>query len=578
MRNAIGEGSMRIRAVLSAAAIIATALLVAPPTANQAQADDIFTDCNGEKMRAAADLPASFTCTEMHRQQLSLGNFSPSIRTIRDAATDEGLLALYDPEAEDAVVKAFQFWAASRPALGWRNVTIVLHSPETKAPVKAFASADTDTMHHECVINVYLSEMEKAPPDEVHPNFLFTMAHEAFHCVQQWNWPASHAFHETTSKWWVEGSADFMASTVFPNTATAALIYQKFDLNSESVPLTRMEYETGVFFTWLWSKGPNLVWGLFDALPKGGDAGSEEAQQASLRKSVGEDLFQEFAQDYVDGKIIDPHGKPLGVNPVFTSTIVFNDTGEREFIAQPFTIMRRAIRFERGQYMTATQAAKTPTYAVRLFEAQGAWGPFPDDISPGCEGDETFLLASMPVEEGRNQFRLSAINTSPCPKPCMVEADQIQQCLVGRWQVDQGMEMGLMTIYLTGTMRDMTLGGDIIITFNKEGTTFVEFSNFFFGGTTDSTGMDIKILLEAAGTDQGIWSAAGETLSWCPKVQGVEFTSTVTLPGQSPVSQKFQGYMQNAQYEFTCDGDIAWITFPTDDVDFDPRWRLHRVQ
>lgn len=565
---------MRFGHLLAAAAVAAAAFLFAPA----AQADDIFTDCNGDKMRAATGAPASFSCVEMHRQQLTLGNFAPSIRTIRDAATDPGLLAGYDPQAEDAVVKAFQTWAASRGTLGWRNVTVVLHSPQVQAPVKAFASADTDTMHHECVINVYLSEIEKAPAADLMPNFLFTMAHEAFHCVQKWNWPASAAFHETTSKWWVEGSADFMASTVFPNTATVALIYQAFDKNSESVPLTRMEYESGVFFTWLWSQGPDLVWGLFDGLPTGADAGDEQAQQASLRKTVGEDRFQAFAQDYIDGNIIDPHGKPLGVHPEFTSTVVYSDSGDREFLTQPFTVMRRVVRFERGQYMTATKASKPPLYAVRRFESAGGWGPFPDEISPGCEGDETFVLASMPVENDRTQFTLSAINMSPCPKACLVQADQIEQCLVGRWKVDPSMHMSLMTIYMTGEMRDLTLGGDIFVTFNKEGTNFVEFSNFFFAGITTNTGKDIKIMVEANGTDQGIWSASGETLNWCPKAQGVEFTSTVTLPGLAPVAQKFQGYMQNAQYQFTCDGDVAWMTFPTDDVDFDPRWRLLRVQ
>ncbi|HRK70305.1 MAG TPA: hypothetical protein PLA85_01870 [Micropepsaceae bacterium] len=565
---------MRFGLTLMAAAVAAAAGFIAP----DAQADDIFTDCNGEKMRAATDMPASFSCVEMHRQQLTLGNFAPHIRTIRDAATDPGLLALYDPEAEEAVVKAFQTWAGFRGTLGWRNVTIILHSPEFQAPVKAFASADTDTMHHECVINVYLSEIEKAPPADVHPNFLFTMAHEAFHCVQAWNWSASYAHHSTTTKWWVEGSADFMASTVFPNTATSALIYQDFDKNSESVPLTQMSYETGVFFTWLWGKDPALFWSMLDGLPSGADSGDEQAQQASLRKTVGEERFQEFAQDYVDGNIIDPHGKPLGVHPVFTSTVVYSDTGDREFLTQPFTVMRRVVRFERGQYMTATKAAKPPLFAARPLESTGGWGPFPDQISPGCEGDESFVVASMPVENDRTQFTLSGINMSPCPKTCLVQADEIEQCLVGRWKVDPSMHMSLMTIYMTGEMRDLTLGGDIFVTFNKEGTVFVEFSNFFFSGITENAGMDIKIMVEVDGTDQGIWSASGDRMAWCPKALGVQFKSTVTLPNMSPVTQPFQGYMQNAQYEYTCDGDVAWMTFPTDDVDFDPRWRLHRVQ
>lgn len=558
------------------AAIVATAAFLISP---EAHADDVFTDCNGDKMRAATDVPNSFTCVEMHRQQLTLGNFSPHIRTIRDSATDPGLLALYDPEAEEAVVKAFKLWASSRGTLGWRNVTIILHSPEVKAPVKAFASADTDTMHHECVINVYLSEMEKAPPEEVHPNFLFTMAHEAFHCVQAWNWSASYAFHETTTKWWVEGSADFMASTAFPNTATAALVHQKFDLNSESVPLTQMEYESVVFFTWLWSKDPLLVWQLFDGLPTGADAGNEKAQQASLRKTIGADRFQEFAQDYIDGNIIDPHGKKLNLNPVFSSTIVFSEAGEREFMTQPFTVLRRAVRFQNGQYIVGISAARLPQYGVRDFESPSGWmDHFPDDISPGCEGDKTYLVAAMPVEDDRTQFRVTAHNMAPCPKPCLVQADEIQQCLVGRWKVDPSMHMSLMTIYFTGEMRDLTLGGDIFVTFNNEGTAFVEFSNFFFSGITTTTGMDIKIMVEAEGTDQAIWSASGEKLAWCPKALGVEFTSTVTLPNMAPVAQKFQGYMQNAQFDFTCDGDVAWMTFPTDDVDFDPRWRLHKVQ
>lgn len=565
---------MRFGLTLMAAAVAVAAGFLAP----DAQADDIFTDCNGEKMRAATDAPASFSCVEIHRQQLTLGNFSPSIRTIRDAATDPALLGSYDPQAEDAVVKAFQTWAASRGTLNWKNVTVVLHSPQVQAPVKAFASADTDTMHHECVINVYLSEIEKAPSADLMPNFLFTMAHEAFHCLQKWNWAASYAHHATTTKWWVEGSADFMASTVFPNTATAALVYQDFDKNSESVPLTQMSYETGVFFTWLWSKDPALVWGLMDGLPTGADAGDEQAQQASLRKTVGEERFQEFAQDYIDGNIIDPHGKPLGVHPVFTSTVVYSDTGDREFLTQPFTVMRRVVRFERGQYMTATKAAKPPLYAARRFESTGGWGPFPDEISPGCEGEETFVLASMPVENDRTQFTLSGINMSPCPAACLVQADEIEQCLVGRWKVDPSMHMSLMTIYFTGEMRDLTLGGDIYLTFNKEGTVFVEFSSFFFSGITENTGMSIKIMVEAEGTDQGIWSASGDRMAWCPKAQGVQFKSTVTLPNMAPVSQSFPGYMQNAQYEYSCDGDVAWMTFPTDDVDFDPRWRLHRVQ
>jgi len=77
--------------------------------------------------------------------------------------------------------------------------------------------------------------------------FKNTIAHEIAHCFQNWNFPAQ--MKTGSEHWWDEGTAMYLASTLYPfATPGQAKMVKEFDKLSATTPLTKLDYHTYVFF------------------------------------------------------------------------------------------------------------------------------------------------------------------------------------------------------------------------------------------------------------------------------------------------------------------------------------------
>jgi hypothetical protein len=171
-------------------------------------------------------------------------------------------------------------FAAYRTLDGAYKVHEVTFTINTKVPVNA-GQALYDFKSHRCyVMLTQPPTLSKTPADKA---FLddqkFVVAHELAHCVQYW------AFDKKTldtlqnaSEWWVEGSADYMASIAAAEGPRVKLWTDKFDEKSSYLALTQMSYETYVFFAWLAQvNGKHAVFDLIHKLSgEGGQPGARK--------------------------------------------------------------------------------------------------------------------------------------------------------------------------------------------------------------------------------------------------------------------------------------------------------------
>ena len=98
--------------------------------------------------------------------------------------------------------------------------------------------------------------------------FMQAIAHEAFHCFQDWNFdrPAYN-----NNAWWLEGSAEFFSNVVYQDKNNEYVYLEDFDDHSINKSLLQMDYENFLFFQYLANRmGEMGAINLLEALQNGG--------------------------------------------------------------------------------------------------------------------------------------------------------------------------------------------------------------------------------------------------------------------------------------------------------------------
>jgi hypothetical protein len=78
------------------------------------------------------------------------------------------------------------------------------------------------------------------------------VAHELFHCVQDYSFPNTKPYG--THSWWMEGSADYFSNLVYPQADLEWEFLNLFDSKSPNVSILDMTYENFVFFQFMGNK------------------------------------------------------------------------------------------------------------------------------------------------------------------------------------------------------------------------------------------------------------------------------------------------------------------------------------
>ena len=217
-------------------ALAVVVILTSPPRAE-------FADCAAAGFLGGVDdrmVGVALPCDEAVRFTIETPGGTRQVRIVYSTSDlSPGLLGFVAD-----IRRGIETAAAMLRAIGegdTADITIwasALASPEDDIGVTGATALPLGAIGSECVISLY-SGGDSA----------YVAAHEFFHCVQYATVGTKSLSREST--WWVEGSAEWFASSVFPGGNASDADVATFDSISVDVSLTAMVQESVVFFFWL---------------------------------------------------------------------------------------------------------------------------------------------------------------------------------------------------------------------------------------------------------------------------------------------------------------------------------------
>lgn len=402
--------------------------------------------------------------------------------------------------------------------------------------------------------------------------FRQVIAHEMFHCFQAYTFPSVDIENPVANQWWVDGSADYFSNVAYPNVNLEYEQIEKFDATSETTPITSMSYEASFFFQYLGNTiGDAEIIRLLGTLPVGGD---EATQQAALRAFMDMDaMFQEFAQQYLDGELLDTNGAPIPFSPTFNTKTHFNASAN--FVAEiaPFTIRRREVVFEDPltYILSIEETSGNSNYAFRT--ESGDWGDAPAMVD--CDDPRIWRAAYTSVGEDGSALvpaKLTATVTAQDGE-CEPTAEAADTCLIGRWSVadyDAFMRAALAAAGATDGATPITFEGSqglLDIIFDGSTITYAA-SGFELRGSTIVQGMEVVVIVRLEGTAIAQYDITTPGRIDLFEVDATAFTVSAEIfvggssMGIQPIDPLDWIFFVSPSYEYTCSDDRLDLMIP----------------
>lgn len=441
----------------------------------------------------------------------------------------------YAHSAGQAIVDAYAVFA---PMGIMQDVDLVFTLLDYSGPESAAAVVNSKGGKPVCTIVVFPLALTGTIP-----KFKQVMAHEMFHCFQQWNWPqhfpqSDNDFSWGVQDWWGEGTADYFSNVVYPSVNLEWNTLGSFSTLSAETSLVYMSYPNSVFFQFLANQGSSTdVLDLINLMPVGG---TEVNQAAALANYPDiSTLFHRFGRDYIDRKILDtdvPTLVPTGTLPAPAQFHILIGPGDHTVAllnAPAFTLTRYSLRFVKERvYTVVTEESGTPgLYGSRLTVGSG-WNPLPPTVGAGCGDVPHYVLLTSSAAGAAELYSLS------------VTADVLQKtkcdpCLLGTWEMNKDSFIGYMStpfIPTPGLFEPGAAQGTWRYTFDKTGTLAAMF-DFAFSYTLHQGGevlpIDADVILTFDGPAQALyWVLEDGTLMMQAVQTGFHAEQHVTINGQ----------------------------------------------
>ncbi|MEQ1541127.1 MAG: hypothetical protein ABL926_02635 [Novosphingobium sp.] len=308
----------------------------------------------------------------------------------------------------------------------------------------------------ECPVNYYKSHYAGTGGD-----FVFTLAHELFHCIQFASFRAM-----PDQGWLVEGSAEYFAHLA-KHQATIQFADQ-FNQAIPSTALDAMDYPAFVFYAWLGNaNGPPKVKEFL-------------AAARSIDGAVSSDMLMQFAKAYYETSIRLPDGRSLPVSPPPGPTVAVH--GAMRFASpavRPYTFSSQMLAFDRGKrFELSEEPAPADSRTLWRQGGSGLFGPTPTTVRT-CSGEVRYQVIRTATRSGRAaSYGISAASSSSTECACPAGVWQETPAST-RNSVEQSATGGGGAHYISGT-RILTLNPDHTgsFTYNaveKESRTSAEF-------------------------------------------------------------------------------------------------------
>ena len=377
-------------------------------------------------------------------------------------------------------------------------------------------------------------------------------------------------------QWWVEGSAEWFASFVFPGRSQSDADVAYFDEISPERPLTSMAQESVVFFFWLAGNyGPSMVMDLISAMPA---SGGETGQQDALSGILSADAFQQFAQDYLDQRITQPGGRSIPSNPFPGDIYVWSESAEHTLQAPRFVLARFQLEFTCGIW-TIERSDEKGTWKVNRDDA--GWEEMPASVS-GSGGDPIrYRVAAFGSEGDGFQATINATRNacSQCDAPPVDDA--VAACLVGHWQLVSGGygEQIQHMLQAGGMFEDIQYPDlDAVLVINADGTFEYPGPPEDYNATVGTDQGPFMGMGTLAMASHGYWTVDGDQFQECGPAPQAHINLRLIDPNGTESRIDTEGgpdtVIQRSR-TFVCTGDA--LTF-TEAIPFTPRvdWQYQR--
>jgi hypothetical protein len=380
--------------------------------------------------------------------------------------------------------------------------------------------------------------------------FRQTVAHEVFHCVQDWSFTTAGY---DTHKWWLEGSAEYFSNVVYPTVNDEHGRTWQFDANSLDHDITQMSYENTVFFQFHANVRGDAA--TIDLLRTVSAAG---ATVDAIGSMPGMDqLWRDFVVAGVADAIHDTGGGTVGRFERFKPMIAVERVQTVDLPTSPMQAPRYPVRYVKGKRYEQTIAESAHLAAAWANEARdlSAWTEMPVEVRPTCERNRTYVVVATSVDEPLT------------PKADVGTAEQAvcDPCLLGTW----GLQLGTFADYIKNVIES---GGESVdgVSIVMDGAyTFVIAADGAMSAEKDFTmvfsldGVGASPPTRITGTESGRYDADGERLS----VTDWQGETTASLSG---VSSSVFSDEQGAPTGYTCeDGVLTLTTLPYGPLVFD---------
>jgi hypothetical protein len=400
------------------------------------------------------------------------------------------------------------------------------------------------------------------------PVFKQSMAHEMFHCFQDWSLHAQLIdAGYGSSKWWAEGAAEYFSNVVYPSTDYEYRFANSFSTRSTGESLTAMSYENFAFFQFVADRfgGPNAVLAILQALPTTPGIAEQIAALAAYPNMDG--MFEQFAQVFLDRQLMDTSGETISFPERYSATNTVSGTVALSYGAEPFVLRRFAINFApKKHFGTTTTSSGAGHDAAHIRGVTGGWAPIPADLNSGCGGTPyvLYVVNTQPGDERDYTLESTLIGDAPC-----------DECLIGSWQGTTDSYMSYLQSVL-GSVGEVTfdsISGGVFADFQDTGLGAGEYQNFVVQytvhtSTVPGSPLDIQFTMTFNGLSSGMWTADGTNLAFSGQEGGIDYTLQATANGQSmdlggnsmpdiPTSPIGDGH-------YTCSGDTFsyWPPYP----------------
>lgn len=380
--------------------------------------------------------------------------------------------------------------------------------------------------------------------------FRQTVAHEVFHCVQDWSFTSAPY---DTHKWWLEGSAEYFSNVVYPTVNDEHSRTWRFDANSLEKDITQMAYENTVFFQFHANVRGDAA--TIDLLRTVSAAGATVESIASMPGM--EQLWRDFVVAGIADAIHDTGGGTVGGFERFESIIPVDSVRSVPLATKPMQAPRYPVRYVKGKlYEQSTDDSSHLAVAwANEMRDLSAWTEMPVEVRPTCETNRTYIAVPFTVDEPR----------TPTANVGQAEQAVCDPCLLGTW----ALQLGTFSDYIMNVIAtsgedvagfDMVIDGTYIFEIEANGalsavkdmTVRVSIPNVGAGPATSLTG-----------TESGRYDADGGRIS----VTGWQGSTTATVGG---VSSSVFSDAQGEATGYTCeDGVLTLTTLPYGPLVFD---------